>query len=60
VAAQEDNGMLIVAAGVVLTLVLRRWTRTAAPAPVPAAPATAGGTPAELERLRGELERLSV
>ncbi len=52
--------LLIVAAGVVLTLVLRRWTRTAEPAPVPATPPSAGGTPEELERLRGELERLSV
>ncbi len=52
--------LLIVAAGVVLTLVLRRWTRTAEPAPVPATPSSAGGTPEELERLRGELERLSV
>ena len=54
--------LLIVAAGVVLTLVLRRWTRTAARVPVPAAPPlpSTGGTPAELERLRGELERLSV
>jgi len=52
--------LLIVAAGVVLTLVLRRWTRTAAPAPVPATPPSAGGTPEELERLRGMLERLSV
>jgi len=52
--------LVIVAAGVVLTLVLRRWTRTAAPAPVPATPPSAGGTPEELERLRGMLERLSV
>lgn len=52
--------LLIVAAGVVLTVVLRRWTRTAAPAPVLATPPSAGGTPEELERLRGELERLSV
>ena len=52
--------LLIVAAGMVLTLVLRRWTRTAAPAPLPATPPSAGGTPEELERLRGELERLSV
>ncbi len=52
--------LVIVAAGVVLTLVLRRWTRTAAPARVPATPPSAGGTPEELERLRGELERLSV
>ncbi len=54
--------LLIVAAGVVLTLVLRRWTRMAAAVPVSAAPPfpSAAGTPAELERLRGELERLSV
>jgi cytochrome c-type biogenesis protein CcmH len=52
--------LLIVAAGVVLTLVLRRWTRTALPAPVAATPPGASGTPEELERLRGELERLSV
>jgi len=52
--------LLIVAAGVVLTLVLRRWTRTAAPAAVPARPLAAAGTPEELEQLRGELDRLSV
>ena len=51
--------VLIVAAGVVLTLVLRRWARTAAPERVPARPAPAG-TSEELERLRGELDRLSV
>src|SRR6266699_91295 len=51
--------VLIVAAGLVLTLVLRRWARTAAPERVPARPAPAG-TSEELERLRGELDRLSV
>jgi cytochrome c-type biogenesis protein CcmH len=51
--------VFIVAAGV-LTLVLRRWTRTAAPDAVPARPLAAAGTPEELERLRGELDRLSV
>ena len=53
--------LLIVAAGVALTLVLRRWARTAARDAGPAPPAlVAAGTPAELERLRGELDRLSV
>jgi cytochrome c-type biogenesis protein CcmH len=49
--------ILIVAAGVVLVLVLRRWTREAratAPAVAPASDAS----PAELERLRQELDRL--
>jgi len=52
--------VLILAAGVVLSLVLRRWSRAAAPAapaiPAPEIPAS----PDELERLRRELERLSV
>ncbi len=52
--------VLILAAGAVLTFVLRRWAR-AAPAlsasPSPSAPA---GTPEELARLRHELDRLSV
>ena len=52
--------VLIVAAGVVLTLVLRRWARTMAPDVVPARPPAAAATPEELERLRGELDRLSV
>jgi cytochrome c-type biogenesis protein CcmH len=51
--------LLIVAAGVILTLVLRRRTRSAAPDAVPARP-LAAGTPEELERLRGELDRMSV
>jgi len=52
--------VLIVAAGLVLTLVLRRWTRTAAPDRVPARPLAPAGTSEELERLRDELDRLSV
>src|SRR3989449_5098149 len=52
--------VLIVAAGLVLTLVLRRWARTAAPDRGPAGPAAPAGTSEELERLRGELDRLSV
>src|SRR5438876_6083745 len=52
--------LLIVAAGVVLTLVLRRWARTAAPEAAAPRPLAAAGTPEELERLRGELDRLSV
>jgi len=52
--------VLIVAAGLVLTLVLRHRTRTAAPDRVPARPLAPAGTSEELERLRGELDRLSV
>jgi len=52
--------ILIVAAGLVLTLVLRHWARTAAPDRVPARPLAPAGTSEELERLRGELDRLSV
>jgi cytochrome c-type biogenesis protein CcmH len=52
--------VLIVAAGLVLTLVLRRWARTAAPDRVSAGPVAPAGTSEELERLRGELDRLSV
>jgi cytochrome c-type biogenesis protein CcmH/NrfF len=52
--------LLIVAAGAVLALVLRRWTR-AAPAPAVAPPvASVAATPEELEHLRRELDRLSV
>ena len=50
--------VFIVAAGM-LALVLRRWTRTATSDAGPARP-LAAGTPDELERLRGELDRLSV
>jgi cytochrome c-type biogenesis protein CcmH/NrfF len=53
--------VLILAAGVVLTLVLHRWSRAAVPA---APPPTRGpeipASPDELERLRRELDRLSV
>src|SRR5205814_2068203 len=52
--------LLIVAAGVMLTLVLRRWARTAPPEAAPARPLAAPGTPEELERLRGELDRLRI
>ena len=52
--------LLILAAGIALTMVLRRWSRAAAPAAaaprVPLVPAS----PDELERLRRELDRLSV
>ncbi len=51
--------VLIVAAGI-LALVMRRWTRIAATDPVPARPVAPAGTSEELERLRGELDRLSV
>ena len=51
--------LVIIAAGVGLTLVLRRWTRATSPQAVPVRPVVAG-TPEELERLRGELDRLSV
>jgi cytochrome c-type biogenesis protein CcmH len=51
--------VFIMAAGV-LTLVLRRRVRTAASDVVPARPLAVPGTPEELERLRGELDRLSV
>jgi len=53
--------LVIVLAAAALTLVLRRWTRASARAQ-PARPPEPGvaGTPEELERLRGELDRLSV
>ena len=49
--------VLIVIAGVLLTLTLRRWTRQARAA-APAASASPDASPAELERLRQELDRL--
>jgi len=52
--------VLIVAAGLVLTLVLRRWARTAASDRVSGGPVAPAGTSEELERLRSELDRLSV
>jgi cytochrome c-type biogenesis protein CcmH len=51
--------LLILVAGAVLALVLRRWTRTAARAPSTVLPnAGTAATPEELERLRRELDRL--
>ena len=52
--------VVVVIAGVLLTFALRRWTRLAADRP---ATAPAGGTPAspaELERLRHELEQIDA
>jgi cytochrome c-type biogenesis protein CcmH len=51
--------VLIVAAGTVLTIVLQRWI-LAAPARSPSPPASPPVTPAELERLRRELDQLSA
>ncbi len=51
--------VVVLAAAVVLTLVLRRWSRAAAlaaPAPAP----DVAASPEELERLRRELDQLSV
>ncbi len=51
--------LLILVAGTVLTLVLRRWTRAAAPATGAATPVAGPvATPEELERLRRDLGRL--
>ncbi|HEX9282197.1 MAG TPA: cytochrome c-type biogenesis protein CcmH [Gemmatimonadales bacterium] len=53
--------VLIVVAGVILALVLRRWSRAANAARVAPEPfAGVAASPDELERLRRELERLSV
>lgn len=50
----------ITAAAVILVVVLRRWTREAGPRPEPLGPvAPPDASPAELERLRHELDRLS-
>jgi cytochrome c-type biogenesis protein CcmH len=52
-------GLVIIVAGVLLTLALRRWTRAAAVA-APAAPAPpADASAAELERLRHELSQFT-
>jgi cytochrome c-type biogenesis protein CcmH len=51
--------LVIVVAGAILTLVLRRWAR-AVPAPVAPRPSAVAASPEELERLRRELDRLSV
>ncbi|HWC75793.1 MAG TPA: cytochrome c-type biogenesis protein CcmH [Gemmatimonadales bacterium] len=49
--------IVIVIAGVLLALTLRRWAREAL-ATAPAAPVTPDASPDELERLRRELDRL--
>lgn len=51
--------VLLVVAGTMLTIVLRRWIR-AAPARTSTAPASVPATPEELERLQRELDHLSV
>ena len=51
--------LVIVVAAAILTLVLRRWAR-AVPAPVATRPSAVAASPEELERLRRELDRLSV
>ena len=51
--------LVIVVSGAILTLVLRRWAR-AVPAPVAPRPSAVAASPEELERLRRELDRLSV
>jgi len=51
--------LVIVVAAAILTLVLRRWAR-AVPAPVAPRPSAVAASPEELERLRRELDRLSV
>ena len=50
--------LAIVAAGVLLLLVLRRWTREAEPAAV-TPPPPPDASPAELDRLRRELEQFT-
>jgi hypothetical protein len=57
-AAYVVPSLLILVAGAVLTLVLRRWTRAAAPARGEARPdAGPAATPEELARVRRELDR---
>src|SRR5881628_1672397 len=51
--------LLILVAGAVLALVLRRWSRVAVVAPETPVPGVAA-SPEELERLRRELDRLSL
>src|SRR5256886_16111580 len=51
--------LLIVAAGVALTLAVRRWARTAAPGAAAPRPLAAAGAPGELDRLPCGPARLS-
>jgi len=53
-------GTLVLAAGVLLFLALRRWTRIAAPRPVVASAGGPAASPAELEHLRSELEQIDA
>jgi cytochrome c-type biogenesis protein CcmH len=57
-AAYFVPGALIIAASAVLFVVLRRWTRNAAPAPMAAG--TTDATPEELARLQRELDGFSA
>ncbi len=52
-------GAAVLGAAVILTLVLRRWVRAAAPAE-PSPLAASDATPAELDELRRELEQLNT
>ncbi len=52
--------LAILAAGVILTLVLRRWTRAAGPEPAVSPHADVAASPEELERLDRELEKFSL
>ena len=51
--------LAVLVAAAFLIRTLRRWTRAAEVAPAQDAPASPAASPAELERLRRELERLS-
>jgi cytochrome c-type biogenesis protein CcmH len=59
-AAYFVPSIVIIVAGTLLTLALRRWTR--APAPVPAGPETAStaASPDELARLQRELDQIDA
>jgi cytochrome c-type biogenesis protein CcmH len=60
-AAYLVPGALVLAAGVILALVLRRWVRASAAAPALAQPlANVNATPAELAQLQRELEALDT
>ena len=53
-------GTAVLGAAVILTLVLRRWVRVAEPVQPPAPLAGPEATPAELDRLRHDLEELNT